>query len=351
MPRAIWSGSISFGLVNIPVKLFSAISEKSVRFNQLDRRNQARVRQQRVNAETGEEVPFEDIVKGYEVTKGHYVILTDDELASFAPEATHTIDLVCFVDLDEIDPIFFDGAYHVAPEKAAKPYALLVQAMEESNKVAIARFVMRSKQYLAALRPKDGTLILSMMVYSDELNATSDIAEFDDVASVDVDRRELTMAEQLIESLSEPFDPDSFHDDYRERVLDLIERKAEGEEIVAEITPAPSADKVIDLMAALEASVQAAKQSRGRHPTSLAEATPLTEAPRAKRKASAKAPAAKESAAKESATKATKKAPAAKESARKASVSKVSAKSAAKASAAKVAKESAKKAPAKRKSA
>src|SRR6476469_9659025 len=112
MPRAIWSGSISFGLVNIPVKLFSAISEKSVRFNQLDRRNNARVRQQRVNAETGEEVSYEDIVKGFEVTKGHYVVLTDDDLAAFAPEATHTIDLVCFVDLDEIDPIYFDGAYH-----------------------------------------------------------------------------------------------------------------------------------------------------------------------------------------------------------------------------------------------
>ncbi len=301
MPRAIWSGSISFGLVNIPVKLFSAISEKSVRFNQLDRRNNARVKQQRVNAETGEEVTFEDIVKGYEVTKGHYVVLTDDDLAAFAPEATHTIDLVCFVDLDEIDPIYFDGAYHVAPEKAAKPYALLVKAMEESNKVAIARFVMRSKQYLAALRPKDGTLIMSMMVYNDEINASEQIAEFDEVRKVKVERKELAMAEQLIESLSEPFDPESYHDDYREQVLALIEKKAAGEDIVAEITPAPSADKVIDLMAALEASVAAAKSSRGRHPTSLAEAPTKKAAAKkaaAKKTAAKKAPARKTVAAK-----------------------------------------------------
>ena len=267
MPRAIWSGSISFGLVNIPVKLYSAISEKNVRFNQLDRRNGARIKQMRVNAETGEEVPWDEIVKGYEVTKGNYVLVSDDDLAAFTPEVTHTLDLECFVDLDEIDPIFFDGAYHVAPEKAAKPYALLVRAMEASNKVAIAKFVMRSKQYLAALRPKDGSLVLSMMVYADEINPVEEIGEFDEVSKVEVQPKELAMANQLIESLSEPFDPEMFHDTYREQVLDLIDKKASGQEIVAEITPAPSADKVIDLMAALEASVAAAKTSRQRHPT------------------------------------------------------------------------------------
>lgn len=269
MPRAIWSGSVSFGLVNIPVKLYSAISEKSVRFNQLDRRNGARVRQQRVNAETGQEVTWEDIVKGFEVTKGHYVTVTDEELAAFSPEATHTIDLECFVDLDEIDPIFFDGAYRVAPEKAAKPYRLLVQAMEDANKVGIARFVMRSKQYLAALRPKDGTLLLSMMVYADEINDPAEIPELDDVAAVEVDSRELAMAAQLIDSLSEPFDPEGYHDTYREQVMELIDRKAAGEQILAAVTPAPSKDKVVDLMAALEASVAAAKSARRRHPTAL----------------------------------------------------------------------------------
>lgn len=282
MPRAIWSGSISFGLVNVPVKLYSAKSEKSVRFNQLDRRNGARIKQLRVNAETGEEVPYDEIVKGYEITKGHYVTVSDDELMAFMPTASHTIDLECFVDLDEIDPIFYDGAYHVAPDRSAKPYALLVRAMEDSRKVAIAKFVMRSKQYLAVLRPMDGTLLLSMMMYADELVGQDHIAEFDEVAAVEVSPKELSMAEQLIESLSEPFDPESYHDTYRDQVLDLIDRKAEGQEIHAEITPVPSADKVVDLMAALEASVAAAKQSRQRHPAT--EEAPPAEKTAAKRK-------------------------------------------------------------------
>ena len=318
MPRAIWSGSISFGLVNIPVKLYSAISEKNVRFNQLDRRNGARVKQQRVNAETGEEVGWDDIVKGYEVSKGNYIIVSDDELASFSPEATHTIDLECFVDLDEIDPIYFDGAYHVAPALAAKPYALLVQAMEASNKVAIAKFVMRSKQYLAALRPKDGTLLLSMMVYADELTGTGEISEFEDVASVKIEKKELAMADQLIASLSEAFDPAMFHDTYREQVLELIDRKAGGEEIVAQVTAPPSADKVIDLMAALEASVKAAKGARTRHPTALSsvddvedeveDGTPAKPARKAAaRKAPAKKAAAKVTPAKTAAAKRTRK--------------------------------------------
>jgi DNA end-binding protein Ku len=269
MPRAIWSGSISFGLVNIPVKLYSAISEKSVRFNQIDRRNGARVRQQRINAETGEEVPYEEIVKGYEISKGSYVILSDDDLASFAPEATHTLDLECFVDLEAIDPIFFDGAYHVAPSGAAKPYALLVQAMEDAGKVAIARFVMRSKQHVAVLRPRDGTLLLSMMVYADEVNPPATIGEFEALDGVTVDPKELAMAESLIESLSEEWEPEDYHDTYREQVLDLIDKLADGQVVAADTTPPPSADKVIDLMAALEASVREAKASRSRHPTAL----------------------------------------------------------------------------------
>lgn len=269
MARAIWSGTISFGMVAIPVKLFSAVSEKNVRFNQIDARNGARVRQQRVNEVTGEEVSYADIVKGYEVTKGNYIVVSEDELAAFMPEADHSLELECFVDLDEIDPIFFDGAYHVAPVQAAKPYALLVQAMEESNKVAIAKFVMRSKQHVAVLRPKDGTLLLSMMVYADELTAASDIEEFDSLEKVTVTKKELAMAESLIESLSESFDPASYHDTYRDQVMELIEKKAAGHEIRTDITPAPSADKVVDLMAALEASVKAAKAARVRHPTAV----------------------------------------------------------------------------------
>ena len=269
MARAIWSGTISFGMVAIPVKLFSAVSEKNVRFNQIDARNGARVRQQRVNEVTGEEVAYADIVKGYEITKGNYIVVSEDELAAFMPEADHSLDLECFVDLDEIDPIFFDGAYHVAPAQAAKPYALLVQAMEESNKVAIAKFVMRSKQHVAVLRPKDGTLLLSMMVYADELTAAADIEEFEALEKVTVTKKELAMAESLIESLSESFDPASYHDTYRDQVMELIEKKAAGHEIRTDITPAPSADKVVDLMAALEASVKAAKAARVRHPTAV----------------------------------------------------------------------------------
>ena len=298
MPRAIWSGSISFGLVSIPVKLYSAISEKSVRFNQIDSRNGARVRQMRVNAETGEEVPYAEIVKGFEIAKDTYVTVTDEELAAFAPDATHSLDLECFVDLDEIDPIFFDGAYHVAPSTVAKPYALLVRAMEEANKVAIARFVMRSKEHVAVLRPRDGTLVLSMMVYADELNAASDIGEFDDVAAVEVDQRELAMAESLIASLSEAFEPESYHDTYRDKVLDLVERKSSGEVVRADVTAAPSADAVVDLMAALEASVRAAKASRSRHPSATTKRAPANKAPAdrapAPQQAARKQPAAKQ---------------------------------------------------------
>ena len=165
MPRAIWSGSISFGLINIPVKLFSAVTERTVRFNQIDTRNMSRVRTRKVNAEDGSDVPADVIARGYEVSKGRYVIVTEDELASLQPRATHTIDLEEFVDLSSIDPMYFDGAYWVAPDdRAAKPYALLVEAMEKAGKVAVARFVMRAKQYVAVMRPRDGRLVLSMMV-------------------------------------------------------------------------------------------------------------------------------------------------------------------------------------------
>jgi DNA end-binding protein Ku len=269
MPRAIWSGSISFGLVNIPVKLFNAVSRKSVSFNQIDSRTGARIKYQKVSGADGSEVPNDAIVKGYELPSGEYVLINDDELATLDPEAVRTIDIEEFVDLADIDPIFYDSAYYLAPDKATiKPYALLAEAMERSQKVGIARFVMRSKQYLAAVRPKDGKLLLSTMVYADEVNETDGISELDGVSKVDVNDRELAMAEQLIESLSTEFHPEKFEDTYRNRVLDLIERKAAGEtELVAAPQPV-SADKVVDLMAALEASVKAAKETRKRHPTS-----------------------------------------------------------------------------------
>jgi DNA end-binding protein Ku len=269
MPRAIWSGSISFGLVNIPVKLFNAVSRKSVSFNQIDSRTGARIKYQKVSGADGSEVPNDAIVKGYELPSGEYVLINDDELATLDPEAVRTIDIEEFVDLADIDPIFYDSAYYLAPDKATvKPYALLAEAMERSQKVGIARFVMRSKQYLAAVRPKNGKLLLSTMVYSDEVNETDGISELDGVAKIDVNDKELAMAEQLIESLSAQFEPSKFEDTYRNRVLDLIERKAAGETEIVSAPQPVSADKVVDLMAALEASVKAAKETRKRHPTS-----------------------------------------------------------------------------------
>jgi DNA end-binding protein Ku len=266
----MWSGAISFGLVNIPIKLFNAVSRKSVHFNQIDTRTGSRIQYRKVSAADGEEVPSEQITKGYQLSSGEFVLVGDDELAALDPAATRSIDIEQFVDLDEIDPIYYDSAYYVAPDQAArKPYALLTRAMEEQNKVAIARFVMRSKQYLAALRPKDGVLVMSTMVYADEVNEPEQLLDGDDVTQADVSDRELKMASQLIESLTEPFEPDKFEDTYRNQVLELIDRKAAGEEIVA--APAPAAeDKVVDLMAALEASVRDAKAARTRHPTSRA---------------------------------------------------------------------------------
>ena len=210
MPRAIWSGSISFGLVNVPVKLYSAISPKDVRFNQLEEGTGARIRQKRVSAETGEEVPYERIVKGYEISPDRYVIITPEELEGLDPKATRAIDIEDFVEYDQIDPVHYERPYYLVPEKgAAKAYALLLQAMKDSNKVAIARLVLRTKQYLAAIRPKGDVLCLETMLFADEVVPES---ELDGVPGddVEVSERELKMARQLIESLSTDFEPEKY---------------------------------------------------------------------------------------------------------------------------------------------
>jgi len=320
MPRAMWSGSISFGLVNIPVKLYGAVSRKTVHFNQIDARTQARIKQKRVSSEDGSEVPYENIVKGYELSSGAYVIISDDELAALDPKALRTIDIDEFVDLSEIDPIYYDSAYFLAPDKAAKPYALLAAAMEEQGKVGIAHFVMRTKQYLAAIRPVDGKLMLSTMVYADEVNDPSSIPELSDLDDVDLPDKELTMARQLIESLSAEFEPDKFQDTYRKAVEALIEAKAAGEEIIAPVNGVEPA-QVIDLMAALEASVAAAKDARSRHPTAHEADDAGTDEGEADDEEVAPAPRAK----KASAKKATKKAPAKKVAAKKATAARKSA--------------------------
>jgi DNA end-binding protein Ku len=270
MPQSIWTGSISFGLVNIPVKLYSAVSRRTVHFNQLDSRTNARIKQKRVSSDDGNEVPYEQIVKGYELGSGDYVVITDEELAALDPKAQRTIDIAEFVDLADIDPIFYDSAYYLAPNDADKPYALLARAMEESGKIGVARFVMRSKEYLAAVRPKDGMLLLSTMVYADEVRAPDEIPGLADLDEVEVSDKELEMARQLVDSLGAAFAPDKFHDNYREAVLELIDAKASGQDTVSAAVVDDEPDKVIDLMAALEASVAAAKQARGRHPTSHA---------------------------------------------------------------------------------
>ena len=267
MPRVIWKGSISFGLVTIPVQLFSAVSRKNVRFNQLDAETGARVRYKKVSSADDTELTAERIVKGYELPSGDYVTVTDRELEELAPVAARTIDIDAFIDLADIDPVFYDSAYHLAPDEAtAKPYKLLAEAMGEADKVAICHFVMRSKQYLAAIRPVDGRLMLSTMVYADELVAPDQIDGLDGLADIPVDERETAMARQLIAALEADFEPDRYRDSYREAVLELIERKASGETTAAVASPAPASDTVVDLMAALEASVAAAKEARKRHP-------------------------------------------------------------------------------------
>jgi DNA end-binding protein Ku len=259
MPRAIWSGAISFGLVNVPVKLYSATSPKAVRFHQLSGKTGARIRQKRVDPSTGDEVAFEDIVKGYEITPERYVLVTPEELEALDPKATKTIDIEDFVDLDQIDPIYFDHSYYVVPTAGgAKAYRLLLEAMRETGKVAVGRLVLRTKQQLSALRPTGDVMTLSTMLFGDEVLAPDRLDELDAVAETEASKREVTMARQLIDSLSSEFDPSNYRDEYRERVLALIERKAAGEEIAVP----PEAEEPVaapDLMAALEASLAAVR--------------------------------------------------------------------------------------------
>jgi DNA end-binding protein Ku len=282
MARAIWSGAISFGLVNIPVKLFSAVSKKTVRFHQIDAESGARVRQKRVGPD-GEEIAYEQIVKGYEIGPDRYVTITPEELDSLAPEKTRTIDIEDFVDLDEIDPIYYDHPYYLAPDTgASKAYQLLVDAMEDAGKVAIARVVIRSKEQLVAIRPRDGVLAMETMLFADEVVPTDSLEEMATDGNVKTSDRELTMARQLIDSLSSDFEPEKYHDEYRERVLDLIERKAQGETIVIEEAK-EEPEAVPDLMAALEASIAGSKGQSKAKP----KPKPKKRAP-AKKKAAAK---------------------------------------------------------------
>jgi DNA end-binding protein Ku len=256
----MWSGAISFGLVNVPVKLYSAVSRKTVRFHQLNADTGHRIAQKRVDSVTGEEVPYEKIVKGFELTKERYVVITPEELESVAPEKTRAIDIEDFVDLEDIDPIFYDHPYYLVPDKGAgKAYGLLLEAMRESGKVAIARVVIRSKEQLVAIRPAAGdVLTMETMIFHDEVVPTDELEGVPEAKDLKTSDRELKMAQQLIASLASDFEPSKYHDEYREKVLELVERKAEGEEIAIQ-PQAEEPTKVPDLMAALEASLAAVK--------------------------------------------------------------------------------------------
>jgi DNA end-binding protein Ku len=255
MPRAIWSGAISFGLVTIPVELYSATSDHTVHFNQFERGTSDRIRYKRVNERTGDEVDFGDIVKGSEVDDGQYVLVEPDELADIAPGRSRTIEIDAFVDLDEIDPIFYQKTYWLAPakEEYVKPYALLAEAMTGTNRAGIAKFVMRGKQYLTAIRSRDGVMALETLYFADE------IREPVEVDAGKARPSELKMASSLIESMTEPWQPNEYRDTYTDRVEKLIEDKAKGNEVVVEAEP-PEATEVTDLMEALRRSVEASKK-------------------------------------------------------------------------------------------
>jgi DNA end-binding protein Ku len=260
MPRAIWSGSISFGLLNVPVKLYSATSRKQVSFRELRESDGSRIRHKRVAEADGEEVPYEGIVKGYEIAPDQYVVMTRDELEELDPKRTRAIEIVDFVDLDEIDPIYFTQPYYLGPDRGAeRAYRLLTQAMGEERKVAIARFVLRNREHLAAIRPMQDVLTLTTMRFADEV-VTPD--ELEDVLGEEVEKpkkRELDMAKQLVSSLTSEFDPSQYQDEYREELLAMIERKAKGEAVVEAVSEEPKPTKAPDLMAALEESLAAVK--------------------------------------------------------------------------------------------
>jgi DNA end-binding protein Ku len=260
MARAIWSGSISFGLLNVPVKLYSAVSKQTVRFKELREGDGSRIRHKRVAEEDGKEVPYEKIVKGYELGPDQYVVLTREELEELDPKKTRAIEIQDFVDLDEIDPIYFEQPYYLGPDAGAeKAYALLVQAMKDERKVAVARFVLRNKEHLAAIRPMGDVLTMATMRFADEVTPPEQLDGVFPQDDVELDKREVEMAKKLIDSLASDFEAEKYRDEYREELLALIERKAKGEDVVVQQSEEPKPTKAPDLMAALEESLAAVR--------------------------------------------------------------------------------------------
>ena len=289
MPRAMWKGAISFGLVTIPVAVYPATEEKTLRFNQLHDEDGGRIRQKRVCEKDGEEVTYEHIVKGYEVEKDHYVVLTDDDFDAVPVASSRAIDIVQFVEFDEIDPVLFKKSYYLIPEETgAKAYALLREAMKEDERVGIAKVSFRDKEHLAALRFKDDAFVLETMYWPDEIRE----ADFSGVdVNAEVRDQELAMARQLIDSLTSDWAPEQYSDAYREALISIVEAKLNGQEI--EVVEAEPAAKVVDLMEALKASVASAKKGADDDAKSVTSA--------AKKKSAAKKPAAKKPAARKKA--------------------------------------------------
>ena len=294
MPRAMWKGAISFGLVTIPVAVYPVTEEKTLRFNQLHDEDGGRIRYKRVCEKDGEEVSFEHIVKGYEVEKDRYVVLTDEDINAIPVESSRAIDIHRFVDLDEIDPVLFKKSYYLVPEETgAKAYALLREAMSDDGRVGIAKVSFRDKEHLAALRFKDEAFVLETMYWPDEIRE----ADFGGVdVSAKIRGQELEMAKQLIDSLSGEWNPEEYSDEYREALLQIVEAKLNGQEI--EVVAAEPTAKVVDLMEALKASVAAAKKQADEPAPSR---KPAAKKPAAKKKSSAKKPAAKKPAARKKA--------------------------------------------------
>ena len=280
MPRAMWKGAISFGLVTIPVAVYPATEEKTLRFNQLHDEDGGRIRYKRVCEKDGEEVTFEHIVKGYEVEKDRYVILTDEDFDQVPVTSSRAIDIVQFVDLDEIDPVLFKKSYYLVPdETGAKAYALLREAMTQDGRVGIAKVSFRDREHLAALRFKDDAFVLETMYWPDEVRE----ADFGGVdVQIDVRDQELAMARQLIDSLASEWSPEGFADEYREALMRIVEAKLSGQEI--EVVEAEPTAKVVDLMEALKASVAATKKQADEEP----EPTPAAKKPAAKKTAAKK---------------------------------------------------------------
>jgi DNA end-binding protein Ku len=298
MARAIWKGSLSFGLVNVPIGVYPATQDKSIHFNQFEKGTSDRIRYKKVNERTGQEVESADIVKGFDLGGGEYVMLTDDELAAAEPERSRQIEITDFVDLDDIDPVYYRTTYYLAPEGngSDKPYALLRKAMRESRKVGIATMVMRNKEYLVAVRPEGDVLALETMFFADEVRAPSqELPRIPDDG--DLTEREVSMAHVLIGTMESEWEPERFHDTHRQKVEALIQEKSQGKTIAKpKLAPLP---KVVDLMEALQASIRATQSeekkppAKASRPKAPAKGAPAKSAPAKSAATSKKAPASK----------------------------------------------------------